>query len=131
MRSLPANTALISKYPVFDTLDQGSLKKLVLGTRFTKSRRETLESVSLCTRISAFSTISSLGFNRLSSKLVSMFFEIVLMFVDKDFAGHRFVAQICANSGARAHFGAYLRDGAIPNKILLYEHWNYPKEHAY
>ena len=90
--------------------------------------RETLESVSLCTRISAFSTISSFGFNRLmrlSSKLVSMFFEIVPMFVDKDFAGHRFVAQICANSGA------YLRDGAIPNKILLYEHWNHPKEHAY
>ena len=41
--------------------------------------------------------------------------------------------QICANYGARAHahFGAYLRDEAIPNKILSYEHWNYPKEHAY
>jgi hypothetical protein len=36
-----------------------------------------------------------------------------------------FVVQICANFGAHAHFGAYLRDGAIPNKILLYKHWNY------
>ena len=53
------------------------------------------------------------------------------MFVAKDFARRRFLAQICANSGAHAPFGAYLRDEAISNKILGYEHWNYPKEHAY
>ena len=84
--------------------------------------RETLESVSLCTRFSGFSTISSFGFNRLSSKLVGMFLEIVPMFVAKDFTQRHLVAQICANSGANAHFGAYLRDEAIPNKILSYEH---------
>ena len=49
------------------------------------------------------------------------------MFVAKVFARRRFFAQICANSGARAPFGAYLRDEAISNKILGYEHWNYPK----
>ena len=49
------------------------------------------------------------------------------MFVAKDFARRRFLAQKCANSGAHAHFGAYLRDEAILNKILCYEHWNYPK----
>ena len=43
--------------------------------------RAPLESVSLCTRFSGFSTISSFGFNRLSSKLVDMFFGIVPMFV--------------------------------------------------
>ena len=32
------------------------------------------------------------------------------MFVFKDFVPDCFVAQICANSGAHAHFGAYLRD---------------------
>ena len=57
-------------------------------------------------------------------KLVGIFLEIVPMFV-----------AICASSGAHAHFRAYLRDGAIPNKILLSvlynEHWNYPKEYAY
>ena len=31
------------------------------------------------------------------------------MFVFKDFDPDCFVAQICANSGAHAHFGAYLR----------------------
>ena len=93
--------------------------------------RETLESVSLCTRFSGFSAISRFGFNRLSSKLVGMFLEIVPMFVAKDFTRRHLVAQICANSGANAHFGAYLRDEAIPNKILSYEHWNYLKEHAY
>ena len=56
------------------------------------------------------------------------------MFVAKDLillgvASSR--AQICTNSGARALFGAYLRDEAISNKILGYEHGNYPKEHAY
>ena len=40
---------------------------------------ETLESVSSCTRFSGFLTISSFGFNCLSSKLVSMFFGIVPM----------------------------------------------------
>ena len=30
------------------------------------------------------------------------------MFVAKDFARRRFLAQICANSGAHAHFGAYI-----------------------
>ena len=52
--------------------------------------------LSLCTRFSGFSTISSFSFNRLSSKLVSMFFEIVPMFVLKDFVRDRSVAQICA-----------------------------------
>ena len=47
-----------------------------------------------------------------------MFFGIVPMFVLKDFVPDSFVAQICANFGAHAHFGAYLRDEAIPNKIL-------------
>ena len=79
---------------------------------------ETLESVSSCTRFSGFLTISSFGFNRLSSKLVSMFFGIVPMFVPKDFVSDCFVAQICANYGAHAHFGANLRDEAILNKIL-------------
>ena len=46
--------------------------------------RAPLESVSLCTRFSGFSTISSFGFNRLSSKLVGMFLEIVPMFVVKE-----------------------------------------------
>ena len=99
--------------------------------------REALESVSLCTRFSGFSTISSSSFNRLSWKLVGMFFGIVPIFVAKDFqdfARRRFLAQICANSCAHAHFGAYLRDEALSNRILGYEHWNswnYPKEHAY
>ena len=84
--------------------------------------RETLESVSSCTRFSGFLTISSFGFNRLSSKLVGMFFGIVPMFVLKDFVPDCFVAKICANYGAHAHFGAYLRDEAIPNKIHSYEH---------
>ena len=81
---------------------------------------ETLESVSSCTRFLGIFTISSFGFNRLSSKLVgmTMFFGIVPMFVLKDFVPDSFVAQICANFGAHAHFGAYLRDEAIPNKIL-------------
>ena len=62
--------------------------------------------------------ISSFGFNRLSSKLVCMFFGIFSMFVPKDFVPDCFVTQICANNGAHAHFGADLRDEAIPNKIL-------------
>ena len=44
------------------------------------------------------------------------------MFIGKDFARRRFLAQRCANSGAHAHLGAYLRDEAISNKILSYEH---------
>ena len=79
---------------------------------------ETLESVSSCTQFSGFLTISSFSFNRLSSKLVGMLFGIVHMFVFKDFVPDCFIAQICANSGAHAHFGAYLRDEAITNKIL-------------
>ena len=71
--------------------------------------RETLESVSLCTRFSGYTTISSFSLNCLSSKLVGMFLEIVPMFVVNDFARRRFVAQICANPGAHTHFGAYLR----------------------
>ena len=47
--------------------------------------RAPLESVSLCTRFSGFSTISSFGFNRLSSKLIGMFFGIVPIVVLKDF----------------------------------------------
>ena len=93
--------------------------------------RAPLESVSLCTRFSGFSTISSFGLYRLSSKLVGMFFGIVLMFVLKDFVRDCFVAQICAKMCVRAVIRAYLRDEAIRNKILGYEHWNYPKEHAY
>ena len=72
--------------------------------------RETLESVSSCTRFSGFLAISSFGFNRFSPKLVGMLFGIVPMFLPKDFVPDCFVAQICANSGAR--------DEAIPNKIL-------------
>ena len=53
------------------------------------------------------------------------------MFVAKVFAQRRFLAQICANSGAHANFGAYLRDEAISNKIPGYKQWNNPKEHAY
>ena len=53
------------------------------------------------------------------------------MFLAKDFARRRFLAQICVNFGAHAYFGAYLRDEAISNRILGYEHWNYSKEHAY
>ena len=88
------------------------------GKKAELSGWETLESVSSCTRFLGIFTISSFGFNRLSSKLVGMFFGIVPMFVLKDFVPDSFVAQICANFGAHAHFGAYLRDEAIPNKIL-------------
>ena len=83
-----------------------------------RGERETLESVSSCTRFSGLLTISSFGFNCLSSKLVSLFFGIVPMFVPKDCVSDCFVAQICANYGAHAHFGANLRDEAILNKIL-------------
>ena len=69
--------------------------------------RETLESVSSCTRFSGFLAISSFGFNRLSSKLVGILIGIVTMFVPKDFVLDCFAAQICANSDPRAHFGAY------------------------
>ena len=72
-----------------------------------------LESVSLCTRFSGFSAISSFGFNRLSLKLVGMFFGIVPMFVLKDFVRDCFVAQICAKMCVRAEIRAYLRDEAI------------------
>ena len=89
--------------------------------------RAPLESVSLCTRFSGFSTISSFGFNRLSSKLVGMFFGIVPMFVLKDFARDCFVAQICAKLCVRAGIRAYLRNKAIWNKIFEHKHWNYPK----
>ena len=88
------------------------------GPEYHVETGETLESVSSCTRFSGFLTISSFGFNCLSSKLVSMFFGIVPMFVPKDFVSDCFVAQICANYGAHAHFGANLRDEAILNKIL-------------
>ena len=93
--------------------------------------RETLESVSSCTRFSGILKISNFGFNRSSSKLVGMFFGIVPMFVLKDFVQDCFVAQICAKMCVRAVIRAYLRDEAIRNKILKYEHWNYPKEHAH
>ena len=83
-----------------------------------RRQRETLESVSSCTRFSGFLEISSFGFNRLNSKLVGMLFGIVSMLVSKDFVPDSFVAQIGANSGAHAHFGAYLRNEAIPNKFL-------------
>ena len=89
--------------------------------------RETLESVSSCTRFSGFLAISSFGFNRLSSKLVGMFFGIVPMFALKDFVRDCFVAQICAKMCVRAGIRAYLRDEAIRNKILEHKHINYPK----
>ena len=62
--------------------------------------RETLESVTVssCTRFSGLLTISSFGFNRLSSKLVGMFFGIVPTTVLKDFVRDCFVAQICAKA---------------------------------
>ena len=90
------------------------IKRVIHG----RPARETLESVSSCTRFSGFLAISKFGFNRLNSKLVGMLFGIVPMFASKDFVPDCFFAQICANSGAHAHFGAYLRDEAIPNKIL-------------
>ena len=95
------------------------------------SVRETLESVSSCTRFSCILKISNFGSNRSSSKLVGMFFGIVPMFVLKDFVQDCFVAQICAKMCVRAVIRAYLRDEAIRKKNLGYEHWNYPKEHAY
>ena len=67
---------------------------------------------------SGFLTISSFDFNRIGLKLLDMFFGIVPMFIPKDFVLDCFVAQICANYGAHAHFGANLRDEAILNKIL-------------
>ena len=50
----------------------------------------------------------------------------------QDFDRLCFVAEIFANSSVHAHFCGYLRDEAIPIKILWYEHWNYPdpKEHS-
>ena len=50
--------------------------------------------------------------------MVGILFGIVTMFIPKDFVPDCFAAQICANSGAHAHFGTYLLDEAIPNKIL-------------
>ena len=90
-----------------------------------------LESVSLCIRFSGFLTISSSSYNRLSSKLVGMFFGIVSMFVAKDFVRDCYVAQIRAKMCVSAGIRAYLRDEATPSKIVYYEHWNYLKEHAY
>ena len=81
-----------------------------LGPASRVKSRAPLESVSLCTRFSGFSTISSFGFNRLSSKLVGMFLEIVPMFVAKDFVRDCFVAQIRAKMCVRAGIRAYLRD---------------------
>ena len=97
---------------------------IIRSTRVLCSDGETLESVSLCTQFSGFLTISSFGFNRLSSKLVGMFFRIVPMFVLKDFVRDCFVAQICAKMCVRTviEIRAYLRDEAIWNKILGYEH---------
>ena len=81
-------------------------------TNYSVQRAIPLESVtvSLCTRFSGFSTISSFGFNRLSSKLVGMFLEIVPMFGAKDFVRDCFVAQIRAKMCVRAGIRAYLRD---------------------
>ena len=81
-----------------------------------------LESVSLCTRFSGFLTISSFSFNRLSCKLVGMFFGIVPMFVAKDSVGNCFVAQIRAKMCMRAGIRAYLREEATLSKNLGYEH---------
>ena len=96
----------VSKSLVYLSPKTKLLSKLIQAA--AKIGGETLESVSLCTRFSGFSTISSFSFNRLGSKLVmvSMFLEIVPMFVAKDFARRHFVAQIYANSGAYAHFCA-------------------------
>ena len=66
------------------------------------------------TRFLGFSTISSCGFTRLSSILVGLFPEIVPMFVANvvanEFAWRHFVALICVNFGADAHFCTYLHD---------------------
>ena len=79
------------------------------------SSRAPLESVSLCTRFSSFSTIFSFGFNRLSSwKLVGLFFNllfrIVILLVPKDFVQDCFVAQIYAKMCVGAGICAYLGD---------------------
>ena len=76
-----------------------------------------LESVSLCTRFPGFSTISSFSFNRLSWKLVGMFFGIVSMFVARDFvrncfrsnASSRRYAPKCACAPEFAHICARKR----------------------
>ena len=63
-----------------------------------------------------------------------MSFGIVPMFVAKDlkdFVRDCFVAQLRAKMCMRAGIRAYLREEATPSKILSYEHWNYPKGHAY
>ena len=70
-----------------------------------------LESVSLCTRFSGFSTISSFSFNRLSSKLVGVFYGIVPMFVLKDFVRDCFVARAYMRQNVRTRRN--LRDEAI------------------
>ena len=57
--------------------------------------------------------------------------RIVPMFVLKDFVRDCFIAQMCAKMCLRAGICAYLRDEAILNKVLGYEHWRYPKEHAH
>ena len=63
---------------------------------FLGRARAPLESVSSCTRFSGFSTISSFGLYRLSSKVVGMFFWIITIFLLKGFVRAGFVAQICA-----------------------------------
>ena len=91
---------LFEMIPCLVVISSGSQPDMLHRLRPGLVVRETLESVSSCTRFSGFLTISSFGFNCLSLKLVSMFFGISPMFVPKDFVQDCFVAQICANSGA-------------------------------
>ena len=90
------------------TLYSHVLTELFSQKIVARARRETLESVSSCTRFSGILKISNFGFNRLRSKLVGMFVGIVPMFVLKDFVQDCFVAQICAKMCVRAVIRAYL-----------------------
>ena len=64
------------------------------------------------------------------SRSKSVLWDSSNSFVLKDFVRDCFIAQICTKMCVRAVIHAYLRDEAIQNIILGYEHWNYPKEHA-
>ena len=75
--------------------------------------RETLESVSSCTRFSGFLTISSFGFNRLSSKLVGMFMFFGIVSMLRSYLRLSILCQIAssrryARIPARTHILAHI-----------------------
>ena len=83
---------------------------------------------------------SSFSFNHLGSKMVGMFLEIVFIpmivaiAVAKGFVRRCFVARISVRiyfRGTRTYWCVSARrSAAMPNKIVRYEHSNYPKEHT-